>query len=185
MLRPWRADDAPAVLRAIEASLPELQRWMDWARHEPEPVEAKRRRLDLFRRRTLDQRDIMLGVFDRDRTEVLGAIALHRDIGAGAAALGYWLRTDRTGAGLMTEAAAAVIEAGFTRLKLRRIEVHCDPANLRSAGVPRRLGFELAITIPRCTATGTRGPRDTSVWVMHRERWRANLSPGPADQAAT
>lgn len=164
------------MLEAIAASLPELQRWMDWALREPESLEAKARRLAHFRRRTLRGRDALLGIFERSTGKVIGGIGMHSGIGSGARAIGYWLRSDRTGHGLATEAAAAIVQASFERLGLRRIEIHCDPANARSEAVAQRLGFARTIVIPKCVPNPQRSPRDTAIWVMTRDQYDERAS---------
>jgi RimJ/RimL family protein N-acetyltransferase len=43
----------------------------------------------------------------------------------------------------MTRAAKALTELGLGLPGVARVEIRCDAANLRSAAVPRRLGFRL------------------------------------------
>ena len=75
--------------------------------------------------------------------DLIGAISLMDRIGPGGLEIGYWLRTDATGRGVMTRATAAVTDLGLALPGIERIEIHCDAANVRSAAVPRRLGFRL------------------------------------------
>jgi RimJ/RimL family protein N-acetyltransferase len=42
---------------------------------------------------------------------------------------------------LVTESTAALIKVAFDIIHVHRIEIHCDPGNLASATVPRKLGF--------------------------------------------
>ena len=53
----------------------------------------------------------------------------------------YWLATDRTGQGYVTEAAQAVIEWAGERLGARRIVLHAGMENRRNLAVAERLGF--------------------------------------------
>ncbi len=55
--------------------------------------------------------------------------------------LGYWLRSDLAGRGLVTEAGAAVVEYAFGELGLHRLELHAAPENKASIAVARKLGF--------------------------------------------
>ena len=59
--------------------------------------------------------------------------------GAGAE-IGYWVRTDRTGAGIATRAVRALAAAAFAS-GIERLVIHCDEGNVRSAAVARRSGF--------------------------------------------
>jgi ribosomal-protein-serine acetyltransferase len=64
-----------------------------------------------------------------------------------SAELGYWLRTDLSGRGLMTEAAAAVVDFGFEQVHLHRIELHAGRANAGSIRVAEKLGFRRVGTL--------------------------------------
>ena len=57
------------------------------------------------------------------------------------AELGYDLDPGCWGKGIMTEALNAVVDFGFRRMKLRRIEVLIMKRNRRSARLVRRIGF--------------------------------------------
>lgn len=71
-----------------------------------------------------------------------GTISLHNHVPAlQRAEMGYWLRSDLCGRGLMTEAGSAVVEFGFESLRLHRIELHAGTGNVGSARVAEKLGF--------------------------------------------
>jgi RimJ/RimL family protein N-acetyltransferase len=55
--------------------------------------------------------------------------------------LGYWIGKSYWGAGYATEAAAAVIEHGFTTLGLNRIHAHHMRRNPASGRVLQKLGM--------------------------------------------
>ena len=58
------------------------------------------------------------------------------------AEMGYDLAKEHWGKGIMTEAMKAVIEFGFERMKLNRIEVFIMPRNKRSIRMIKNLGFK-------------------------------------------
>jgi ribosomal-protein-serine acetyltransferase len=58
-----------------------------------------------------------------------------------SAELGYWLRTDATGRGYMTESARALVAWAFGPLNAHRIRVAAATDNHPSLAVIRRLGF--------------------------------------------
>ena len=72
---------------------------------------------------------------------LLGGCGLHRRGEPATIEIGYWLRPDAVGRGVMTAAAAALREAAFAIDGISRVEIRCDVANVRSAAIPRRLGF--------------------------------------------
>jgi RimJ/RimL family protein N-acetyltransferase len=70
----------------------------------------------------------------------IGVIGLMRE-GASEYEIHYWLATDRTGRGYVTEAAQALIEWARDELGARRIVLHAGMENRRSLAVAERLGF--------------------------------------------
>jgi RimJ/RimL family protein N-acetyltransferase len=77
--------------------------------------------------------------------------------------LGYWLRADETGHGLVTEAARAALNLASHIPRFSRVEIRCDARNGASAAVPVRLGFTLLDTVAE---TGTDGVhREMQLWV--------------------
>ena len=166
VLRCWEPADALLLKAAIDASLDHLRPWMPWAQHEPEELEAKIERLRRYRGNfDLDQ-DFVYGVFDRDETQVLGSSGLHTRVGKGAREIGYWIHADHVNQGLATETSAALTRVAFEVDVVGRVEIHCDPANKRSAAVPRKLGFMHEATLRKRKATGNGEPRDDMVWTL-------------------
>jgi RimJ/RimL family protein N-acetyltransferase len=47
----------------------------------------------------------------------------------------------------MTEAVSAITRVGFELCDLGRIEIRCHPDNIRSAAIPRRLGYQHVDTV--------------------------------------
>lgn len=58
------------------------------------------------------------------------------------AEMGYDLAKEHWGKGIMTEAMKAVIDFGFKRMELNRIEVYIMPRNKRSIKMIKNLGFK-------------------------------------------
>src|SRR5699024_583034 len=56
--------------------------------------------------------------------------------------IGYWLGEPYQGKGIMTESVKALIQYGFTKLRLNRVEIHCATENIKSQAIPKRLGFK-------------------------------------------
>jgi RimJ/RimL family protein N-acetyltransferase len=135
-MRCWEPADALLLKAAIDASLDHLRPWMPWAQHEPEELEAKIERLRRYRGNFDLGQDFVYGVFDRDETQVLGSSGLHTRVGKGAREIGYWIHADHVNQGLATETSAALTRVAFEVDVVGRVEIHCDPANERSAAVP-------------------------------------------------
>ena len=165
VVRCWEPVDAPLMKEAIESSIEHLLPWMPWASAEPEELQKKIDLLRHFRGQFDLGVDFVYGIFDRDETAVIGGTGLHTRVGEGAREIGYWIRVAEIGKGYATEAASALTRVGFELEKLRRIEIHCDAANVRSASVPRKLGYTHEATLRR-RIPGRDSDRDQMVWTM-------------------
>ena len=164
VLRCWEPADAPALRRAIDASLDQLRAWLPWAIAEPTPVEELAIRLEGFARRFRAGEEWAFGVFDLRSGEVLGGAGLHRREAADALEIGYWLRADAVGRGLATEAVEALARTVLAPGGATRVEIRCDPTNARSIAVARRAGFRHLRTLVSHASTPGGEPRDTMVW---------------------
>ena len=163
VLRPWRADDAPALQSIVLHNLDHLQPWMPWATPEAhERVEAVAARLAGFAADFAAGRDWGYVMTTRDDETLVGALGLHARIGPDALEIGYWIRADYAGRGLVTEAVRAVVDAVFATTDVARFEIRCDPHNAPSAAVARRTGFTHVET--RITEVEGVGTRETMVW---------------------
>jgi RimJ/RimL family protein N-acetyltransferase len=141
-LRRWSTEYIGEVSQAVEASFPELHRWMPWAQSMPSEAEF----FTVFRQGELSfdaDREWQYLLFD-DSDTVVGAAGLHNRGDINCPEIGYWVRSDRTGRGYATAAAKALVEAAFTYLdKIAGVQIHMDRANLASAAIPPKLGFRL------------------------------------------
>jgi RimJ/RimL family protein N-acetyltransferase len=166
VLRCWNPADAALLKAAIDESLEHLRPWMPWARHEPEALETKVERLRRFRGWfDLDQ-DYMYGILNRQEDAVLGGTGLHTRQGEGILEIGYWIHASHVNQGLATEAAGALTRVAFEVNRVGRVEIHCDPINVRSAAVPEKLGFVHEATLRHRTVTTEGAPRDSMIWAM-------------------
>jgi RimJ/RimL family protein N-acetyltransferase len=79
----------------------------------------------------------------REGDTLAGMIGLHGITVGGAGELGYWMAAPSRGRGLLTEAARAVVDWGFSPEgpALQRIEWRAVVGNTASARVARALGF--------------------------------------------
>ena len=56
--------------------------------------------------------------------------------------IGYWLLPDYWGLGIMHECLLSILRFGFDNLALHRIQAEIEPANIASAKLIQKLGFE-------------------------------------------
>lgn len=180
VLRCWDPKDAPLLKAAIDMSLDHLRPWMPWAAHEPEDVAAKVERLRGFRGNFDLGVDFVYGIFNADESEVLGGTGLHTRLGPDALEIGYWIRADNINRGFATEVSAALTRVAFEIHRVQRVEIHCRPNNVRSAAVPRKLGYVHEATLRRrvLESDGTYG--DTMIWTMFADEYPASPAAGQA-----
>ncbi|NPC49215.1 N-acetyltransferase [Corallococcus sp. AB032C] len=174
VLRCWSPADAPLALRAIEASLEQLRPWMEWAKRYPMSVAQQAGQLRRMRGLFDLGQDFAYGVLSRDGSEVLGGMGLHPRVGEGALEIGYWISASHTGQGLATEIAGALTRVAFEVEGVRRVEIHCDPRNVRSAAVARRLGFVHEGTLRQRLVAPDGALRDTMIWTLLVEEYPAS-----------
>ena len=79
-------------------------------------------------------------IVERDTGMVLGVVGLNRE-DKRAAELHYWIRSDRAGRGLTTEACRALIAWAPKALGLRRLTLWAGRENHASRRVAAKLGF--------------------------------------------
>ncbi|BCJ32908.1 hypothetical protein Athai_04110 [Actinocatenispora thailandica] len=174
LLRRWRSADVRPMVRAVQASLPELSPWMPWAVEGYGNTEA-RAFLDDGRRQWDEGRAFNYAIV-RGSRDVIGATSLMARVGPGALEIGYWVDSRHTGRGVARRAAAALAAAGLAVPGIDLIEIHHDPANLASAAVPRALGFERSDDIVDDDG------RPTSVWRLPAARLADSRIPDLLDQ---
>lgn len=140
MLRPFDFSDVPALVQAVGENQPFLEQFLPWAT--PDYSAAKARQ---WVQASLEQWSQNLGFqwgLFREHA-VLGALGFHPiqwDIRS--ASIGYWLVQSAGRQGLMTAAAAELLEWGFRRYRLREMWIEARDTNQPSQRVAERLGFE-------------------------------------------
>jgi [ribosomal protein S5]-alanine N-acetyltransferase len=105
----------------------------------PHPYEEKHARE--FFATTPKENELRLAIRLRSTGRLCGGIGLHPDTQHSEAELGYWIGVPFWGNGYATEAARAVIEYGFQKLKLERIIASHFKGNDRSGRVLQRIGM--------------------------------------------
>ena len=149
---------AEAMAAAVAESLPELRLFMDWAQGDPSNPEESAEFLASGDREWDADRAYGYHVFLASTDELVGGCGLMRRRGPGAIEIGYWIRSDHTGRGLATEAAATLVEAAWALDDVHRIVIRHDAANPASGRVAEKLGFhEIDRIAVEITAEGESG----------------------------
>jgi [ribosomal protein S5]-alanine N-acetyltransferase len=96
--------------------------------------------------------------------------------------IGYVLHRDYWGQGLVTEAAIAIIEVGFSTLRMHRIWATTDPQNLRSIRVLERLGMRFEGRLREHLWCKQRW-RDSALYSVLEHEWAARRAAAVVDRA--
>jgi len=177
ILRCWEPADAALLKAAIDANLEHLRPWMPWADDEPQDLQAKIALLRQWRGKFDLGQDFVYGIFSADERHVLGSTGLHTRVGEGAREIGYWIDKDHLNRGLATEDAAALTKVAFEIDAVQRVEIHCSPGNVRSAAVPRKLGFVHEATLRQRVPDTWGQRRDSMIWtLLAGEYWASAAS---------
>jgi ribosomal-protein-serine acetyltransferase len=141
LLMPLELGDGAELWDAVDGSRWHLERWLPWVPFNNAP-EASVRYAEACVSDWDAGRAVRFAIRDRQSRELLGVVGLdscvhlHR-----SCELGYWLRRDATGRGIMTEAARACVDFAFARMAMHRIRCAAATDNSASLRVIARLGF--------------------------------------------
>ncbi len=158
--------DTALLHTAIRESRDNLLPWMRWAK--PEKVSFQER-LDFVRK---IRGDFNLGnnfeylIFDPTETSLLGAAGLHKRTGIDAREIGYWIHSVHLNQGYATEASGTLTRVAFEIEYVHRVQIQCDPENIRSVAIPRKLGFIHEATLHARIEDATPDLRDTMIWSL-------------------
>jgi ribosomal-protein-serine acetyltransferase len=173
-LRAVNQNDAPALFALIDAQRAFLRRWLPW-------VDETRREEDTRTFIELAKRQWQAGqgfefVIERDN-ELCGAIGINRMERANRlGAIGYWLRSDRQGQGIMTSSCRRIIGFGFDELGLNRLVLAAAVDNRPSRRVAERLGFALEGVFREAEWVNDRFV-DHARYAILRRDWQDRLEP--------
>jgi ribosomal-protein-serine acetyltransferase len=140
-LTPIDHADGPELWEVVEGSRWHLQRYLPWVPFN-NTLDASGRYAEACASDWDAGRAVRLGIRDKTDGKLLGIVSLdacvhlHR-----SCELGYWLRREAAGKGLMTEAAKACVRYAFSAMHVHRIRCAAATDNYPSLRVIGRLGF--------------------------------------------
>ncbi|MEU0336348.1 GNAT family N-acetyltransferase [Streptomyces sp. NPDC006193] len=139
VLRPWRAEDAPAVHAAFQD--PAMHQWhvrscdsvgeaADW--------------ITQWQKGWEDERNAQWAVADAATDELLGRVGLRQILlGDGVAEVAYWTVARARGRGTAVRATTALSRWAFEEIGFHRLELMHSVANPASCRVAAKAGFSL------------------------------------------
>ena len=147
LIRPPKLGDGIAVNAAILESYDVLHEFVDWAKTKPSAEETEehiRLAVANWILKKNEEPYLELYLFDKASGEFIGGSGFHHmNWTVPSLETGYWIRTSRSGEGLMTEAINAITQYAFKQLKAKRIAITCDTDTTRSKKIAERLNYTL------------------------------------------
>ncbi len=166
IIRCWNPVDAPLLKAAVDENKEHLLPWLPWARTIPEDLQIIIDRLRFWRGEFDLSKDFVYGIFNHDESRVLGGCGLHTRQIRNTLEIGYWIHKDYINQGLATEASAALTKVAFRVNRVHRMEIHCKSDNLRSAAVPKKLGYTLEAVMRQYSEMEDGAFYDTMIWTL-------------------
>ena len=120
----------------------------------------------------LDGTQVIFAITLRENEALAGAVGLTVSSTENEAELGYWIGVPFWNKGFATEAAAAVIDYGFSRLQLSKISAWYLPRNPASARVMQKIGMRRDENSQRTIKKDGREESLTSCLLL-REDWES------------
>lgn len=131
---------AETLFQLVKANRLHLREWLPWVDN-MRTVEDFRKYINNSKQRYAAHSEI--GYVILANNDMVGRIGLYNiDVFNKSASIGYWLSKEWEGKGIITRSCKAVIDEGFKRLKLNRIEIRAALQNYKSQAIPQRLGFK-------------------------------------------
>jgi RimJ/RimL family protein N-acetyltransferase len=131
LLRSWQHADAPAIVECI-AGDDEMAGWLDRL---PQPY-----RLEDAQFYIEMEGEEKFALTDAASGRILGSVGLRWDRDESTAEIGYWMRRDARGRGLMTRAVVLLARYAFEQ-GAARVFLRADPENVASCRVAEKAGF--------------------------------------------
>ncbi|HEU4839064.1 MAG TPA: GNAT family protein [Micavibrio sp.] len=171
LLRVPRMEEAAEVNAAMNEVWNELQRWMSWAHHGENSLEATLRYMETIPAQ-LAAGSLPLRGFCRENGRYVVSTGLHlKD--DGIYDTGYWVAKGFLGKGYATEAATATMRFAFNELGAKAVTINHYEGNDKSRRIIERLGFTKTGVAEKSHARCLDGVLlDEHRYIMTKEQWR-------------
>jgi RimJ/RimL family protein N-acetyltransferase len=139
-LRPWNEEDIPALVECIDGD-EEIARWLDMV---PQPYRDSEAQawVELATTFWREGTAAPFAVIDAGTSRLVGSMGFRwADVEQRIGEVGYWLRREARGAGLMTRAVRLVSRWALDELGCERLQLQADERNVPSQRVAEKAGF--------------------------------------------
>ncbi len=164
ILRMVDIEETGTLCQLINQS-PSLYEWIDWC-HADFSEEETQAFIMATRLNWIKAQSFGFGIYHRCSQRLIGMVAINELYPTfNMASLGYWICDTKQKQGFGREAVLALVEFCFSKLKLTRVEMVCDPANIPSQKLIESCGaLKEALARHRYVYNGE--PRDGLVYAI-------------------
>jgi ribosomal-protein-serine acetyltransferase len=166
-LRLPEARHADELLQLINANRSRLERWLHWA-HFSHTRQDVLNYVETARRDFVKPDFLHFLIFRQ--SAIAGGCGLILNERANSGEIGYWIDARSEGMGIISDCCRALIGYGFNELELSRVQIRCATGNIRSAAIPKRLGFLHEGTLRQTIRTNDRLD-DEHCYGLLRSEW--------------
>ena len=136
-LREIGLDDASAIFNIIDSEREYLAEWLPFIELS-KTLSFTRRFIENYL--LSDKLDVTFSIYFQNN--LVGIIGLKEtDLDNRKTEIGYWMSEKYQHKGIMTRACKALTDYVFDEMNLNRIQIKAAAGNLKSQGIPDRLGF--------------------------------------------
>lgn len=164
VLRQLEMDDAPAVFHAIDTQREHFRRWLPF-------VDATRCVEDskAFVQSVVDGTELIFSLRHDDM--FIGIVGFKETAADNSRTeIGYWMREDYQGRGLMTSAVRELVRFAMEEQGIGEVFIKCAVGNEKSRNIPIRLGFSFRHIEPNGEVVSDGVFRDVEVYSLRRNQ---------------
>ena len=136
---------APDIFNLIDKDRKHLKEWLPWVDKTVSVKDTENNLSERIEKFEKKEAASFYAVYENSFVASVGFISIDNNNQKGE--IGYWLLSQFQGKGLMTECVKACIKYGFEDLGLNKIVIKCASKNIKSAAIPKKLGFSLEGTL--------------------------------------
>ncbi|QAS51972.1 GNAT family N-acetyltransferase [Halobacillus litoralis] len=163
--------DAEELYNLSDRSRDHLRTWLPWINFTHSPDDTKKF-IQASLQRYADNDGLTVCILYHGK--IAGVVDfLEFDWGNKKTSVGYWMGADYKGKGLLTRSCRTLFDYAFQDMGLNRIEIRAAEENIKSRGIPERLGF-VQEGVVRQAALLYDEYTDHVVYGMLAEEWNSN-----------
>ena len=177
LLRRPTLEDAESLFALVDSNRQHLRRWLPWVDF---VASLQDERLWVQTHLAEDSPEFVFLMVHQG--EVVGAVGIRgRGSRGRRGEIGYWIAENMQGRGIVTRSCRAIIDYMFEQLNMNCVVIRASVDNVRSRGIPHRLGFTLE-GIERQSELLYDTFQDMAVYSVLASEWpnkKATLQPPP------